>query len=177
MLSKFSKWILFFSSYIPLLLIICIQNYPQIELICICIAICFILIGFLNKLLTSINAYNSFSATIIRVNNQNAEAINYLFVYIIPFISLDITEPKNLIAFSLLFLIIGSVYTSNDMIHINPILTLFFKYNIYSAVIKSNMDIENNIIILSKKSQLDLFKLSEVKLCKLNGKIFIESSK
>lgn len=65
---------------------------------------------------------------ILRYQTVNHRLIEYIFVYIFPF--LGSFGGIELISFLILFVVIGSIYIKSDLIAINPILSLF-GYSIY----------------------------------------------
>jgi hypothetical protein len=111
------------------------------------------------------NTYNtnnslSYEVKIIRIDDKNHEYLtSYIAVYILPFITLNLTTYSGLAQFTVLFLFIGYIYLKYEMIYINPILNIFFNLNIYDVnyVLKDN-DKTYDSILLSKKGKDKLRK-------------------
>ncbi len=57
---------------------------------------------------------------ITRIKNSGVEYLSYLATYIIPFIGLKFDTWNNLLATSLLFLVIGFIYTKTNLLYANP---------------------------------------------------------
>jgi len=196
------KLILFLSSYIPLILIIILQMlrlsldnlktplslslhntktwnniwnlkyiYPIFLLIVISIALIILLKIVLHctkdpNLTTDID--------IQEVNNMNSNYItNYFSVYIFPFITLNMTSLDGVGTVIILTVIIGYVYIKNDILYINPILNIIFKYNIYSIEIKENSKLIE-IVLLSKKKRTELKINPNISAYRIGYNVFIE---
>jgi hypothetical protein len=147
MVRKSTLFALFLVSYIPLFLILAIQNIKDsiiddkgvnlttlqilennlLSLILLSISI-LSLIYYL--IFIKINDSGGFRnpKKIIRIKNSGVEYLSYLATYIIPFIGLKFDTWNNLIATSLLFLIIGFIYTKTNLLYANPTLALFGYY-------------------------------------------------
>lgn len=128
------SYILFLSSYIPLFLILFLQNlddkYVSIGLV-ILIVVSFIgLIGFC---FTYENKGRNKEIVVNKVENKGIDNLNYMSGYVIPFISLNmpiIVENKldiaNIISIVILFSVLGYLYTKSNLYYVNPILNLFY---------------------------------------------------
>lgn len=147
MLRKTTLFSLFLVSYIPLFLILAIQNIND-EIYDKCgnlLSISTILtnnaltitlfilslISFLYYLLfAKINSKGGFRnpKKITRIKNTGVEYLSYLATYIIPFIGLKFDSWNNLIATTFLFLVIGFIYTKTNLLYANPTLALFGYY-------------------------------------------------
>lgn len=92
--------------------------------------------------------------------------MSYVMTYIIPLISVDFSEPVTLVTNILLFWFIGVIYVKNDLIYLNPIISI--SHNIY---------INGKNIVISKYSlgELRRFKKegTKVKGKKLSSNIVI----
>lgn len=85
------------------------------------------------------------------VNNRGWENLGYIFTYAIPFLNTDISSPKEVIALTILVVVIGFFYVTTNMIHVNPTLNLF-GYNVYTITTKEDQE----IVVISKKSIKEL---------------------
>lgn len=95
------------------------------------------------------------------------DTMGYIVTYIVPLLSMDISNARSLIINLLLFIIIGTFYVKNDQIFMNPIYNLF-GYNIFSA--------ESGIYITQiSKQKLKLLAKNNVKVRKTNilGDIYV----
>ena len=147
MLRKTTLFSLFLVSYIPLFLILAIQNINDrlvddkgIHLrvsqilnnnILSIILVVISLLSFIYYLVfTKINSSGGFRnpIKITRIKNSGVEYLSYLATYIIPFIGLKFDSWNNLIATSFLFIVIGFIYTKTNLLYANPTLALFGYY-------------------------------------------------
>ncbi|MBN8703795.1 MAG: hypothetical protein J0M08_12075 [Bacteroidetes bacterium] len=147
MLKKTTLFALFLVSYIPLFLILAIQNLNDkmldeqgialsimpilknnlFSLVLVTISI----LSFLYYLIfIKVNASAGFRnpKKVVRIKNSGIEYLSYLATYIIPFIGLKFDTWNNLLATTLLFLIIGFIYTKTNLLYANPTLALFGYY-------------------------------------------------
>lgn len=192
MATKFSKWILYLSSYIPLYLIFVVNNsfdiyssyialnkknsynlnnlisltkvnfFLIIFFICISIISLILLIVILNVVGRS-SEYMDFYE--IKKNNKSIN--EYILVYILPFITVQTNDYKELTIFILIFLLIGILSVKNDLVYINPILYIM-KFNIYSFK-EDNNSLEESILI-SKYTILELKNIYNTNANKINAR-------
>lgn len=204
--------VLFISSYVPLYLIIFVQNvnslynkliddnikfnfeskgskvftiksflkYSETYLIVICIILIILSFLLVRKMLNEINKYSdeTFTIKILNINNLNYEyVLTYFSAYIFPFITLNLNTISGLCQFLILWILIGYVYIKNNLFYINPIINIFFKYNIYKMDF-SYMDeeeeiIKNGIILFTQR---DKYKLEnrDINVIKENSEFYIE---
>lgn len=181
MLTKFSAWILFVSSYIPLFIIFAINNlfkyfetksnsgniiHPSLNLIIACsfILICIISFILLKVILTLVSSSTE-SMEVLNITKSNSDIINYLFVYIVPFISIDTSSLKDLIIFFILLIVIGVISVENNLIYINPTL-YFMRYNIYK--------INDKCMLISRKSDVSIKKELGITVSVISKQIYIQ---
>lgn len=147
MLKKSTLFALFLVSYIPLFFILAIQNINDKNVndkgkpltnteilhnnILPIILVIISLLSFAYYLIfIKVNASAGFRnpKKIVRIKNSGVEYLSYLATYIIPFIGLKFDSWNNLMATSLLFIIIGFIYTKTNLLYANPTLALFGYY-------------------------------------------------
>lgn len=170
MLSTAEKWKLYISSYLPLYLLILIKEYKQVIDATEFIA---------NPTVSNLFVYLIFTVLLYsiyligkiffgrptktyRIKGEfepvTDSIMSYVMTYIIPLISVDFTEPITLVTNILLFLFIGIIYVKNDLIYLNPLISV--SHNIY---------INGKNIVISKFS-LEQLKRFEKENTKLIGK-------
>lgn len=143
------SYILFLSSYIPLFLILFLQNlsdrYISIGLV-VLITISFI--GLTGFCFTYENKGRNKEIIVKKVENKGIDNLNYMSGYVIPFISLNmpiIVENKvdiaNVMSIIILFSVLGYLYVKSNLYYVNPILNLFYD-------ISSIESTEGNSVIL-----------------------------
>lgn len=187
MITKFSKWILFVSSYIPLYVIFIVgnlfdiyikysENNPKVDIyslifqckINIVIIIFFIIVIFLSlillKKILNISKDGRKNKTIKSIKKCNDRVSDYVLVYIIPFVTITLDSYKQLVLFLMIFLLLGYISVKNELVYINPIL-YFKKYNFYNVTIKNN-----ECILISKKT---IHQLKNENMCN-DDKIKVE---
>lgn len=178
MATKFSKWILYLSSYIPLYAIFVVSNFFDIynnyillnekktynlrnlislsKVNCILI-IFFICISILSLVLLmfiiKVVGRSSEYIDIYEIKKNNKSINEHILVYILPFITVQTNDYKELTIFMLVFLLIGVLAVKNDLVYINPILYIM-KFNIYSF--KENNDSLEESILISKYTIVEI---------------------
>lgn len=70
--------------------------------------------------------------------------LNYVVTYLVPILSIKVSDGKSLLVNAGLFSLLGYIYVKNSLVYLNPFF-LFFKYNVFLTdkhqVIISNYDI------------------------------------
>ncbi len=94
-----------------------------------------------------------------RYEDAGEGTLNYLATFIVPLISLKLSDVDTLLANLALFIMLGKLYTMGDLLYLNPVFTLF-GYHIIR-------DKDNKDIILSKICISDLEDYGESNLNKL----------
>lgn len=164
MLTKFAKWLLFITSYVPLYLLLLLNNLglekwsewikPDIlkqafcknlcfnwaiiflSLCCVVILVCF---GRLKS-----NSHIIYESEIVR--NNSGDILNYFITYLFPLLSMDIKNANSIIVNGFVFLLIGLLYVKGDMLYLNPML-IFFRYHVIQIGDK---------ILITKKNVVEL---------------------
>jgi len=158
--SRIFRYMLFVSSYLPLFAIIFLMNIENLYLSFILIAVMMTTLLTLKLYLDHpLGAKPNKKVVVTSISNNGNEALNYIVTYIVPFISFngDVFQSEQglsmpiLIAFIILFLVIGNLYMSNNLYYINPILTLFYDIHIATEVTG-----KDTIIISNKSSDIPL---------------------
>lgn len=155
MINLKSKIFLFFSSYVPLFLIILIQNHNSItknfliflnifekkhlysinDLLTvtkiiihpttILLTALFVGICFLLYLLNKHDQLTQDKIEVYEIENVTSESMTYIITYLVPFLSLNLNSTINLYCIILLIATIGIIYINSDMLYINPLLNSF----------------------------------------------------
>ena len=156
MIRKITLFALYVVSYIPLFLILAIQNIDdkltdaahnfigvREILINNKITIIFFVISVMAILyyvvFSSVNQKYGFTnpEKVRSSSNSGVEYLSYLATYILPFVGLKFDSWNNILASGILFLLIGFIYIRTNLIYANPTLALF-GYNIYEVEVASN---------------------------------------
>lgn len=142
MLRTHIKISLFLLSYLPLFLIMIVLN-PNNDWI-LYSAIIASLIGIIGFLLLLIwkQKFSGTPQKINKIESNNKINFEYFIAYIIPFVALDIQSERQLLAYGILFVVIGTLYVRSNLIYVNPTLTLI-GYNIF----KIEVDEDESVLL------------------------------
>ena len=179
-LRKGIKWMLFFSSYVPLypflmwkhwgikLIIPSYSIFESVNLSGIEIPIISIFWGLFLIISLALffivhsvrNSREGFFPKIKDYDTQSSVLTQYLLVYIFPFILLDFSEPINWVAFVVFFLLIGDLQIRHNQIHINPVLS-WMGYEIYKV---EGEDSEISVLLSTEPPNIGTPSIQAVKL-------------
>lgn len=165
MIGKFEKLILFISSYLPLYLLliykewykiienvvkgpVILERSKNIFLLFLLFLITISVFGILRFLITKSNKKFSVEENL---HSSGDNVISYIMSYLVPMLSIDVNDHRSLVINLSLFIIIGILYVRNDLVYLNPVLSLL-GYKFYTS--------DSGVIILTRFSlgQLDSFR-------------------
>lgn len=113
-----------------------------------------------------------FSIRVKNVESRDKDVLVYLMTYVLPLVSLNTQNIKEVIIFILLIILIMWLSLYSDLLYINPLLTAF-KRRLYAV------ETENGkVIVISRKKNLNLefYKGKELMCYRLEGnQILIDS--
>lgn len=173
-------WVLFLSSYMPLFVIFLINYLFSLEfnlsnltvtniVMLITIIMLIIMPPISLYIIMNIKRKSTKHININKINTISSEVLNYILVYIIPFITTDITRFNNIITFLVFFVILGIIYVKNSLVYINPCLYII-GYNVFS--------INENQILISKNSYEKIYTDDPLrKVSVLGNKIYLDCQK
>lgn len=104
-----------------------------------------------------------YSIMIKNVESRDKDVLVYLMTYVLPLVSLNTQNVKEVIIFFLLIILIMWLSLYSDLLYINPLLTAF-KRRLY-AVETAN----GNVIVISRKKNLEYYKGKELMCYRLEG--------
>lgn len=178
MVKKTTLFALFLVSYIPLFFILAIQNLNtnaanekgialdnseilKNNILAIVLVAISILSFIYYLIFIRVNASAGFRnpKKITRIKNSGVEYLSYLATYIIPFIGLKFDTWNNLLATTLLFFVIGFIYTKTNLLYANPTLALF-GYYIFQATFEDGE--ERTVISKGKIKKNNSYKYKEL---------------
>ena len=183
MLKKVSLLLLFFVSYLPLFIILFIQNlklkdneipyktlkeivsHNVIPIICLFLSISSIAVYFFISHYIKSFGFKT-PEKVLKVKNTGIEYLAYLGTYIIPFIGMKFDTTNNAIATWILILVIAFIYPRTNLIYANPTLALL-GYNIYKVNLEKDPDEE--VVIITKEK---IKKNKEYRLRELTDEVF-----
>lgn len=118
----------------------------------------------------------AFTVTVVKADSVNYQYIlTYFSAYIFPFITLNLSSLSGILQFIVLWLLIGYLYVKNNLIYINPLLNIFYKYNVYEAKMEYKDDgtiIAFDGILLSKQEKTEI---TQARVIKESEGLYIES--
>ncbi len=86
--------------------------------------------------------------------SESYEHLTFLATYIIPFLGFSFDEPRKLLAYSLLLVVIGFIFVRTDKYYANPTLALL-GYKLFKATIVCRGITYKNVILIGKESVID----------------------
>jgi hypothetical protein len=104
-----------------------------------------------------------YSIMVKNVESRDKDVLVYLMTYVLPLVSLNTQNLKEVIIFILLIVLIMWLSLYSDLLYINPLLTAF-KRRLY-AVETAN----GRVIIISRKKNLEFYKGKELMCYRLEG--------
>lgn len=170
------KWMLFISSYTPLLAILFIRNFDftksGVTLIFLVILSLTILFANLSLfiLLKKIVGYGTEVFKPIKVANKSDELMNYIVTYVIPFLNFDISKWQDIGSLLILLLLVGVIYIESNLVYINPMLSLY-GYRILEIEVSTHNQPNQTIIVISNGKKFGTG--TEVKLVHLTEDIYV----
>lgn len=197
-MKNITKWILFISSYIPLFIILIVNN---IDLNRTFESISHIFCGNLNILINNITFKDIYLLILIltciffpllisfilkssdgfhqplvvkSIETNNSSVLEYFITYLVTLISSGFSL-REIIVFWIILYIIGHIYIKNNMLYVNPTLYLLFKFNIYKVSDSDGL----NCFVLSKLNEYEFNSIVNKKISVIpisesfNGNIYI----
>lgn len=105
-----------------------------------------------------------------KIESANYEHLTFLATYVIPLISFDFNNERQMIVLLLLLVIMGIIYIKTDLFYANPSLALL-GFHIYKAdgEFKASIGNKENIILITREK---LVADTRVKYIRLDDRIF-----
>jgi hypothetical protein len=97
---------------------------PHLAIAAAIIAVASLLVLF--AFLKTARRLNPVKVMVEDVTSKNAEAMSYIVTYVIPFIDLPLDDWQNVVSLGVFFIMLGVIYVSTNMIHINPMLNIMW---------------------------------------------------
>ncbi|MFI3297562.1 MAG: hypothetical protein R3Y59_08045 [bacterium] len=118
------------------------------------------------------DSVNGNNVTVVSVGNKNSESIGYIATYIVPFLFENFNSMYELIALSILLLIIYNIYVNSSLLLVNPILN--FNYSIYEITYKLG-DKERTGLLISKKCHM-IYEEDKIKIYEIGYKLYYKNN-
>lgn len=155
-LRNFAKIILFITAYLPLSIIMFIKYYKfniiallttgfilLLSLMC-----CFIVI----QILDETNKTEGTIYEVEKIEDQSQMSLNYLFTYIIPFITMTLDDISNLISIGIFIFITLIIYVNSNLLYMNPFLNIC-GYSILKVNLKNECGQYSYMLITKNKNK------------------------
>ena len=121
--SPLIRSVLFLSSYFPLLLIIFLENLSERPVFAsVALGAGFVGILGIGLFLLALRRMNTVTIKIASVKRKDAEVLSYIMTYVIKFLVIPWDKPRQVVSLGIFFVMLGLLYVSNNLIHINPTL-------------------------------------------------------
>ena len=130
------RFLLFLSSYFPLALIffcLLVSKYRWQAVAILAVGI----IGLIGMVvyLRVANRLAPIKIIVAGLQRRDAEAMSYIVSYVIPFLAIPFSRWEQAVALGIFFVVLGILYVSSNMIHINPMLNLA-GFHLYEITLK-----------------------------------------
>jgi hypothetical protein len=168
--SIFIRVVLFFCSYFPLTLILCVLQYDQWPWWVTALvggvfgigslALTWFYFWYMRRAYGEQKKVTSFSS-------HDSEVMNYIAAYLIPFVTFQLGSIKQGITLGIFVLVLLVLYVRSNMIYINPILN-FFGYHLYEVEIEASQSA--HYYITRKPPE----RGREIRFVRLSDDIFLE---
>ena len=161
MLRDHIKVLLFLTSYMPLYIILIIQNYDDHRELSVGLTLfSAALMGVVAFVLYKVYTVGGRRREIINVEDANRLNLEYFIAYVIPFIPNDLIQLDNAVSFLIVLFIMGVIYIKSDLIYMNPPLVLV-GFNIFKATAIID-DKKKEIVVITRKKRREFAKTEEL---------------
>ena len=159
------KILLFFLSYVPLYIIFIILNHQNQTVFWFFIIFSIIVVVLSILLYFLIKSISGTYLAIDKAENINKINMEYLVIYLLPFLNINFNDVYANIALSVFFFIIGFIYVNSDMLYTNPTLNLL-GFSVFKCY--RNTD---ELIIIARKGKA---QLGRNKVIQIGSNIYLE---
>lgn len=171
MIRPWVKWLLFLSSYLPLFVIMLIQDFDStggkfpfkhqgFSAILMIIGLTTIVV--LLVLLKKRSKRAGRPMNVKSFTAKDIDSLQYAVVYVIPFLSMDFGDTKDFLSLTVMLVVVGLLYVNSDMIYVNPILNMM-GYRFYEVFDEKR----DSVTVLTKQKMVK--EESVLKLVPLYG--------
>lgn len=100
---------------------------------------------------------------ITKLDNANHEHMTFLATYVVPLMSLDVGDNRQVIVLVLLLVIMGAIYVKTDLFYANPSLALV-GFRVYRASGEFKNNVREGIILICRERLCESQKVAYIKL-------------
>jgi len=162
---RYLKPLLFFSSYVPLILIFSIRYYKTFRYFTIFgIVVSIILSIILLSAMKSTKKLNTMGITLSKISYKSSDLLAYMFSYIFPFLNFKLERYIDMLSLGFFFIMLAIVYINLNIIYINPMLSLF-GYKIFEIADEKN----NTFVLITKRGKLIVG--NKIQACELGSNV------
>jgi hypothetical protein len=132
------RWLLFFSSYIPLMLVFCVllvANQPlwALGVFIYSLFVFTVMLIYFFRLAPSVTADPP--VKVRELHGRDSDAMSYMATYLLPFVVFPLQGWQQILALAIVAFVLGFVYVNSNMIYINPMLNLV-GFHLYDVAVE-----------------------------------------
>jgi len=121
------RWLLFFSSYIPLMLVFCVllvakQPFWALGVFIFALLVFAVMLIYFFRLAPKVTA--DAPVKVRELHARDSDAMSYMATYLLPFVVYPLEGWQQILALAIVVFVLGYVYVNSNMIYINPMLNL-----------------------------------------------------
>lgn len=162
MLRGWVRWVLFASSYAPLLALVMVRNDTiTVRAVAGCLLV--LSVSVLIVVLKLSRSDQRWTLHVTSVRSSGEASLAYLLAYVLPFIGGNFTSLGSLLSVAIFGVVIGSIYVRTDLLCINPILFVA-GYGIFAV------EVENGSAVIISRDDPGI---GPVTVSRLHGRIYL----
>lgn len=100
---------------------------------------------------------------IVEIEDTNYEHLTFLATYIIPLISIDLSDSRYLLVLTIVLITIGIIYVKTDKFYANPTLAIL-GYRLYKVTLKTRTNTRKDIIVITRDRLSDSDQIRTIDL-------------
>jgi hypothetical protein len=180
-LTGLTRFLLFFTSYLPLVIIFLIIDFKDLKfpffnhpIACAItiVAIALLLIFTRRFVFYFQDSQDRENVEIVSVESMDSEVLSYIFSNILPFLGFPAERRMAVVIF--LLIVVGIIYSHSNMIGINPVLSILFGFHILKVEFKkADWPTPKTSILLSRLSFWELKHEKKICITQLHNEIFM----
>lgn len=155
-LRNFAKIILFITAYLPLSIIMLVKYHHSSAVAMyttgFILLVSFICCIIVLQILDETNKTEGSIYEIMTIEDQSQLSLNYLFTYIIPFITMTLDDISNLVSIGIFIFITLVIYVNSNLLYMNPFLNIC-GYSILKVNLKNEAGLYSYMLITKNKNK------------------------
>ena len=132
------RWLLFFSSYIPLMLVFCVllvikQPFWALGVFIFAFLVFGVMLIYFFWLAPTVTPDPQ--VKVRELQGRDSDAMSYMATYLLPFVVYPLDGWQQIVALAIVVFVLGYVYVNSNMIYINPMLNLV-GFHLYDVAVE-----------------------------------------